>query len=84
MSLLNDLIKHARSLFILVAVVISGLVGYRASSQKHEMQEAKEKADEYETIIENVNASRQISRDVDAMPDDAVDRELHDNNYYRD
>ena len=82
MSLLKQLLSKM-SLAALLAL-FAGIFSYRASSNKHHREQAEQQNDEYQQIIEDIEQARNINNAVDALPDAAVDQQLHDNDWYRD
>ena len=65
-------------------VLLAAIFSYRAGSNKQDLANAKEEANEFKEIIKDVEQARRINDDVDALSDDAVARELHANDWYRD
>lgn len=82
MNIIRQLLSKI-SLSTLLAL-LAGIFSYRASSNKHQRIKAEEKNDEYESVIHDVEQAREISNDVDALPDTAVADELQSNDWYRD
>ena len=69
--------------FLLAAdAVVGAVVGVYHKGRGEERRKRKE-ADS-EQIIEDVSIARKVEREVDRLPDDAVDQQLRDGGWLRD
>lgn len=65
-------------------IFLAGLFGYRVNQNRQQLKQTKGQVREYQNIIKDVDEARRIADVVDDMPSSAVDRKLHDNDWYRD
>lgn len=70
------------SLSTIVTCIVS-LFSYLAKNKKHKQIDAEEKANEYEQIIDDIEASRKINEAVNDMPSSDVDNKLRAKGWFR-